>query len=242
MTISERQRRLRAWIGEAERVVFLTGAGISTESGIPDFRGPGGIYSDPEAASVFEIEAFRRDPARFYRFAARFLPLMEQSRPNRAHRAIARLQDGRRVAVVTQNIDGLHRRAGSSALFCVHGDFDRLVCLGCGQQAETADYLVPIKQGEVPRHECGGTFKPTVTFFGEALPAGEWEGAARAIAAAQVLVIVGSSLTVYPAATLPDYRPDDSRLVIINREPTPRDREADLLFREGAGDVLEMFL
>lgn len=242
MNPEDPKSRLGRMVEAARRVVFLTGAGISTESSIPDFRSAGGLYSDPAQANIFEIEAFLADPAPFYRFAGTFLELLDRASPNRGHRAIARLQNDREVEVVTQNVDGLHERAGSRRVHGVHGDFTRSVCLRCGVSVPTVGLRPVIAAGEIPRHACGGIFKPAVTFFGETLPREAWENAAAALKAADLLVIVGSSLVVYPAAGLPDLRSRDCGLVIINRDPTPRDGEADLVVRAGAGDTLEMFL
>jgi len=242
MNPEDPKSRFGRMVEAARRVVFLTGAGISTESSIPDFRSAGGLYSDPGHANIFEIEAFLADPAPFYRFAGSFLELLDRAAPNRGHQAIARLQQTREVVVITQNVDGLHERAGSRRVHGVHGDFTRSVCLRCGASVPTAELRSVIASGRVPFHGCGGLFKPAVTFFGETLPRQAWEKAAAALKAADLLIIVGSSLVVYPAAGLPDLRPRGCGLVIVNREPTPRDGEADLVVRAGAGATLEMFL
>ncbi|MFH1038341.1 MAG: Sir2 family NAD-dependent protein deacetylase [PVC group bacterium] len=231
-------RIFREYLALARRVVFLTGAGISTESGIPDFRSQDGLYSDPENLSLFEISAFLADPGPFYRFWARFLPVLEAARPNPAHLAIARLQETRRVTVVTQNIDDLHRRAGSRIVHCVHGNLEFSRCVRCGHRLATAELHPVIRRGEVPHHSCGGFYKPEVTFFGEGLPEADWLYSRQAIGEADLLCVVGSSLVVYPAAALPDYRRRDCRLVIVNREPTPLDPEAGLVIRGNAGETL----
>jgi len=233
----ETARTFLGYLEEPGGAVFLTGAGISTESGIPDFRSPGGLYSDPANADVFDISSFLADPSIFYRFWARFLPVLERAGPNPAHRAIARLQDTRPVTVVTQNIDDLHQRAGSRTVWCVHGTIASSRCLKCGARTETTELLPVIRRGEVPVHSCGGVFKPEVTFFGEALPELDWTNSQRAIREADLLCLIGTSLTVYPAAQLPDFRRPDCRLVIVNRDPTPLDGEADLVIRGSAGEV-----
>ncbi len=233
----EAAKILRGYLRETGGAVFMTGAGISTESGIPDFRSPGGLYSDPANANVFDIDSFLADPSIFYRFWARFLPVLEQARPNPAHRAIARLQDSRKVTVVTQNIDDLHQQAGSRTVWSVHGTIASSRCLKCGARTRTAELLPFIRRGEVPGHSCGGVFKPEVTFFGEALPELDWTSSQRAIREADLLCLIGTSLTVFPAARLPAFRRPDCRLVIVNRDPTPLDGEADLVIRESAGEV-----
>ncbi len=230
--------QLRDYLQSAHRIVFLTGAGISTESGIPDFRSPGGLYSDPANVNVFDISTFLADPSIFYRFWARFLPVLEQARPNPAHLAIARLQEGHAVTVVTQNIDDLHQRAGSRTVWSVHGTIAVSRCLKCGIQTDTSRLLETIRRGKVPQHSCGGIFKPEVTFFGEALPEVDWTNSQQAIREADLLCLVGTSLTVFPAARLPEFRRDSCRLVIVNRGPTPLDPEADLVIRGSAGEVM----
>lgn len=234
--------QFKRWVEESDRMVFLSGAGISTESGIPDFRSPGGLYSDPANLNIFDITAFLSDPAPFYRFAGKFLPIMEKARPNRAHTVIARLQDRLRVTVVTQNIDDLHQRAGSEIVWCVHGNLEFSRCLKCGHRIKTNKLYPIIQQGQVPLHDCGGVYKPEVTFFGEPLPPVDWTNSQRAIEEADLLCVVGSSLTVYPAASLPAYRNSDCRLVLVNRDPTPLDGEADLVLRGNAGDVFAELL
>nr|HPJ73050.1 Sir2 family NAD-dependent protein deacetylase [bacterium] len=225
MPIADNLELFAKWVAQASRIVFLTGAGISTESGIPDFRSADGLYADPGNRNIFEIDSFAENPEPFFRFAARFFELMTAAAPNRAHLAIARLQDRRTVSVVTQNVDNLHQRAGSREVHPVHGTFEHSVCLGCGARTRTEALLHDIRAGKVPRHACGGLFKPEITFFGEPLPTVPWEGARRAIAEADILCVVGSSLVVYPAAALPSCRPAACRLVIVNRDPTPWDGE-----------------
>jgi len=228
---------LKNLIARAEKIVFLTGAGISTESGIPDFRSPGGLYSDPGNANIFEIGAFMAAPDRFYRFAKEFLALLDRARPNPAHLALARLEAAHRVTVVTQNIDGLHQRAGSTKVWCVHGDFGKSRCVSCGHAVPTASLFPAIRRGKVPYHECGGFFRPCVTFFGEVLPEKDWERSAEAVAEADLLCVVGSSLVVHPAAALPRYRREGSLLAIVNRGPTPLDGEADIVINGSAGRI-----
>jgi len=231
-------REFEKYLNQSRRVVFLTGAGISTESGIPDFRSADGLYSDPENLSLFDISAFLADPAPFYRFSAKFLEVMEQANPNPAHLAIARLQETHRVTVVTQNIDNLHQRAGSRTVWCVHGNLEYSRCVKCGHRIATRELHPLIRKGEVPYHSCGTVYKPEVTFFGESLPEEDWLYSQKAIEGADLLCVVGSSLVVYPAAALPGYRPRTCRLVIINREPTPLDPEADLVIHGDAGKIL----
>ncbi len=227
----------REMIARSRRVVFLTGAGISTESGIPDFRSAGGIYSDPAKLAIFDIDSFHRDPGPFWRFSAEFLPLLERARPNTAHLAIARLGEMKEVEVATQNIDDLHLKAGSRTVWRLHGSFETSSCLRCGRKVRTAELRSVILGGGTPKDECGGVFKPEVTFFGEMLPVRELENSLRAAAAADLFCVVGSSLAVYPAASIPHYRRPGCPLVIVNRDPTPLDAEADLVIRASVGEA-----
>jgi NAD-dependent protein deacetylase/lipoamidase len=235
-------RKFEKYLNQSRRVVFLTGAGISTESGIPDFRSADGLYSDPENLSLFDISAFLADPAPFYRFSAKFLEVMEQANPNPAHLAIARLQETHRVTVITQNIDNLHQRAGSRTVWCVHGNLEFSRCVKCGHRIATQELHPLIRKGEVPYHSCGAVYKPEVTFFGESLPEEDWLYSQKAIEEADLLCVVGSSLVVHPAAALPGYRTRHCRLVIVNREPTPLNPEADLIIHGEAGKIFSTLI
>lgn len=225
----------------APRVVFLTGAGISTESGIPDFRSASGLYANGVGESVFDVEVFRRDPRPFYAFARSFYPLVAQAKPNAAHLAITRLAQAGpwQVTVVTQNVDTLHQDAGNPAVHPVHGGWRTSRCLRCDHEVQTTELLPAIARGEIPTHpECGGVYKPEIVFFGENLPDAAMTAADRAIYQADLLVIAGTALAVYPAAALPAIRRPACRLVIINRDPTHLDHAAQLCFRDGIGSVL----
>lgn len=240
MLLDDRVDLLRTLLETAHRVVFLTGAGISTESGVPDFRSASGIYSRGTGSNVFDIGEFYRDPRIYYRFAQEFCDMMTRAQPNAAHLAISELgrRPGKQVTVVTQNIDDLHQRAGSHPVWCVHGNLEWSSCLRCRQRVKTEQLMGAIRQGEVPRHDCGGVFKPEVTFFGEMLPEIDFLEAQQAIAQAELLVVVGSSLVVYPAAALPSVRRKGCPYVIVNRDPTDQDRAATLVIHASAGEVL----
>ncbi len=231
---------LRAAFDGAERVVFLTGAGMSTESRIPDFRSPTGLYAGGVNEDVFDIDVFRSRPEVFYEFAHRFLDTVRRARPNAGHRAMAALarRPGKRVDVITQNIDTLHQDAGSPLVHPVHGTLATSHCVRCDVRVPTSDLWPAIEAGTVPRHHCGGVFKPDIVFFGEPLPEVAFDAAEYAVRRADLLVIAGTSLAVYPAAGLPQGRPRACRLVVINRSPTPLDQEAELIFRDSIGDVL----
>ena len=232
---------LRAAFDAATRIVFLTGAGLSTESGIPDFRSATGLYASGVSEEVFDIEVFRKRPEVFYAFACRFLDTVRRARPNAGHAAMAALarQPGKRVTVITQNIDTLHQDAGSPVVHPVHGTLATSRCEQCAKPVATSDLWPEIAAGAVPRHAgCGGVFKPEIVFFGEPLPERVFAAAGRAVREADLLVIAGTSLAVYPAAGLPQMRTRACRLAIVNRTPTPLDDDADWLFRDSIGAVL----
>lgn len=233
--------KLTEYFQTARRIVFLTGAGMSTESGIPDFRSSAGLYRSGVDERVFEIDAFRREPNLFYGFARAFLETFRNARPNAGHHAIAALEKiaGKSVQVVTQNIDTLHQEAGSSRVHPVHGTLAASHCRVCGARVKTETLWASIAAGDIPRHAgCGGVFKPDIVFFGELLPADVVAAAQQAIAKANLLVVAGTSLQVYPAAGLPDSRGPDCRLVIINHMPTHLDSIADLRIAAGIGATL----
>ena len=205
-------------IRAARKVVALTGAGISTAAGIPDFRGPKGIYvtrAYPE--DVFDIDVFVADPSGFYAFAHDFLALNEHVVPSYTHGFLARLESaGRLTAVVTQNIDGLHQKAGSRAVLEVHGGFTTSVCLACERRCPTDEFADVVLRGDIPRCKaCGGLVKPDIVFFGEAVK--DMEQATQIVRESDLLLVIGSSLTVYPAAGLPAQA--GGEVVVVARGP-----------------------
>jgi NAD-dependent deacetylase len=239
--IQQSAAELAACLGAAHRIAVLTGAGMSTESGIPDFRSSTGIYATVTSEEIFDLASFWRDPATFYDFARTFFGDMWASRPNAGHRALATLEHefGRRVDIATQNIDVLHQQAGSSRVHPVHGTIQTVSCLRCGASKPTLDVRPVFEAGEVPKCPCGGVWKPDIVFFGETLPDRAVSDSLAAMRQADLVLVLGTSLAVYPAASLPGYRSEAARLVIVNRTPTPLDREADLVCRESIGDVLD---
>ena len=229
---------LRSWIAESKRIVFFGGAGVSTESGIPDFRSVDGLYHqkfDYPPETILSHSFFYAHTEEFYRFYREKM-LVTDVEPNRAHRALAELeQQGKLSAVVTQNIDGLHQKAGSKKVFELHGSIYRNFCQNC--RKFYGPEVIQQSAG-VPRCGCGGIIKPDVVLYEESLDDRCIMGAVRAIAEADLLIGGGTSLTVYPAAGLIRYY-QGSRLVLINRDETPYDGEASLVFRESIGQVLE---
>ena len=229
---------LRSWIAESNRIVFFGGAGVSTESGIPDFRSVDGLYHqkfDYPPETILSHSFFYSNTEDFYKFYREKM-LVTDIEPNRAHKALAKLEaEGKLSAVVTQNIDGLHQKAGSKNVYELHGSVHRNYCRRCAQFYSGEDLL---QTTGVPRCTCGGLIKPGVVLYEEGLDGDCIENSVHAIANADLLIVGGTSLTVYPAAGLIRYY-RGSRLVLINRDETPYDHNADLIFRESIGYVLE---
>jgi len=233
--------RAAALLRTARTAVALTGAGVSTESGLPDFRSPGGLWAGIDPMRVASLTAFRRRPEEFYAFYRKRLALLRRARPNPAHLALARLERaGRLAAVITQNVDGLHQAAGSRRVLELHGNLRQAVCPDCGRRWEIAVLEEALAAGRVPRCDrCFQAMKPDVVLFEELLPLGVFDEAERLCAAADVLLVVGSSLQVTPAASLPQTVLDHGgRLIIVNREETPFDHAAAVVLRGAAGELL----
>lgn len=220
------------------RCVVLTGAGISTESGIPDFRSADGIWAQYDPDEVAHIDAFRRDPARVWDFYALRLEALAEAEPNDGHRALAELEEqGWIRAVVTQNVDGLHQRTGSREVIEVHGSLREAECTHCGVHVPMEDALASLPLPPCP--ECGEILKPGVVMFGELLPAAAIERAQALAAEAGLLLVVGSSLEVHPIAALPgETLGAGGALAIVNRGSTPWDSRAELVLDAGAGETL----
>jgi len=211
---------------------------VSTESGIPDFRSAEGIWAQFDPFEVAHIDAFRRDPARVWEFYALRLDVLSQAEPNDGHRALAALERAGLVrAVVTQNVDGLHARAGSREIVEVHGSLREAECVRCGVRVPMADVLPHLPLPACP--ECGEVLKPGVVMFGELLPAAAIQCAQELAAEAALLLVVGSSLEVYPVAGLPEETlARGGALAIVNRGSTPWDARAELVLDAGAGETL----
>lgn len=228
---------LKKWIDESDNIVFFGGAGVSTESGIPDFRSVDGLYHqqyDYPPETILSHTFYRKKTEEFYRFyRAKMLPL--DAKPNAAHKKLAQWeQEGKLRAVVTQNIDGLHQAAGSKVVYELHGSVHRNYCEKCGAFYD-AGYI--LNSTGVPRCEkCGGGIKPDVVLYEEGLDTATIQGAIRAIHNADILIIGGTSLTVYPAAGLIDYY-SGHKLVLINKSVTPMDSRADLLIQGSIGEI-----
>ena len=234
----ENMETLKKWVSESERIVFFGGAGVSTESGIPDFRSVDGLYSQkfeypPE--TIISHSFYEKRPEYFFRFyREKMLPLGFE--PNVTHRVLARWeQAGKLSAVVTQNIDGLHQKAGSRRVYELHGSVLRNYCTRCGK-FHSAEF---VRDAEgIPRCACGGIVKPDVVLYEESLDQDCIEKSVMAIRSADLLIVAGTSLTVYPAAGLIHYY-RGNRLVLINRDATAFDNRADLVFHESLGNIFD---
>ena len=232
----EKTELLRKWIEESNNIVFFGGAGVSTESGIPDFRSVDGLYHqqyDYPPETILSHTFYRKKPEEFFRFyRAKMLCL--DAEPNAAHRKLAQWEkEGKLKAVVTQNIDGLHQKAGSQRVFELHGSVLRNYCENCGKFYD-AEYILH-SQG-IPRCECGGCIKPDVVLYEEGLDQQTLSDSISFISNADILIVGGTSLAVYPAAGLLDYY-RGNKLVLINRTATPKDSMADLVIQGSIGDI-----
>ena len=232
---------LHQWMQESERVVFFGGAGVSTESGIPDFRSTDGLYNqqyDYPPEQILSHTFFMRWPEEFFRFY-RDKMLAPSAKPNKAHRALAKLEEqGKLTAVITQNIDGLHQMAGSKKVLELHGSVHRNYCMRCHKFHSMEEIL---HSEGVPRCSCGGIIKPDVVLYEEGLDQQILQESVDQIRRADMLIIGGTSLTVYPAAGLLDYY-TGNRLVLINKTAMARDGLANLVINESIGKALEGFL
>ena len=236
MTKQEKIKQLKQWVTDSPNIVFFGGAGVSTESGIPDFRSKDGLYHqkyDYPPEEILSRTFFDRKTEEFYRFYRDKLNSL-QYEPNVTHYKLAELeQAGKLKAVVTQNIDGLHQKAGSKNVLELHGSVLRNTCMKCGKFHSAEEVFG--SEG-IPRCECGGIIKPDVVLYEEGLDGKIMERAAKAIYDADVLIVAGTSLTVYPAAGMIRYY-RGKRLVLINRDTTPYDSEANLVIHESMGEV-----
>lgn len=233
---------LNSIINECSHIVFFGGAGVSTESGIPDFRSKDGLYNQHDVQfDMFEPEyllshdCLMRQSEVFYEFYRQKMDA-RQCEPNSAHLKLAEMEEkGKLDGIITQNIDGLHQKAGSKVVYEIHGTTMMSYCLECGKEFDE-DFLFEAKEAVPKCPKCGGMVRPDVTLYGEMLPESAWRGAEKLVRNADCLIIGGTSLAVYPAASLIDYF-RGKYLIIVNKQPTDRDRDADLCFPESIGHV-----
>ncbi len=241
MLTAEDIRRAAELLRASRWAVVLTGAGVSTESGLPDFRSPGGLWTTVDPTRVASLSAFRADPDTFYSFYLTRLSQLGRASPNAAHRAIARLEAlGIVKLVITQNVDGLHQQAGSREVIEVHGNLREARCAQCTAVVPIQEMTAPLQAGRRPQcGRCGGLLRPNVVLFEEMLPLDAYARAEEGCRRCDTLVVVGSSLEVYPVADLPRMAlARGARLLIVNRDPTPYDGAAHLVLRGSAGAIL----
>lgn len=239
--MTQEMERLQQWVTESKNIVFFGGAGVSTESGIPDFRSVDGLYHqkyDYNPETILSHTFFRRYPEEFYRFYHDKM-LCPGAKPNAAHLKLAEMEEkGKLKAVVTQNIDGLHQMAGSKNVLELHGSVKRNYCMKCRSFYD--DEYIRNQEG-VPRCECGGMIKPDVVLYEESLDYDVMSRAIRAISEADMLIVGGTSLVVYPAAGMVDYY-NGKKLVLINLQATSMDSKADLVLHEKIGTVFSQII
>ena len=229
-------------ITEARHLVALTGAGVSTLSGIRDFRGKNGLYNDMDAEKIFDIDYFEQDPSFYYTKAGSFIYNIDEKEPSVVHTVLGTLeQRGILKAVITQNIDLLHQKGGSKNVIEVHGSPKVHYCMRCaGVRMDFEEAAKIVRSGGMPQcPHCGRVLKPAITFFGESLPAEALREAVTEAQKADLMLVLGTSLTVYPAASIPDYTlRSGGEVIIVNNMPTPLDRQAVMRFEE-LGPVFE---
>ncbi|MBR4674671.1 MAG: NAD-dependent protein deacylase [Victivallales bacterium] len=232
--------KLKSLIDKATNIVALTGAGMSTESGLPDFRSITGLYSTVTTAMTFSSWLFKLWPSHFYKVMGPFYKELKEAKPNAGHIALAELEKcGKKVQIITQNVDGLHQAAGSTTVHEIHGKLGTMTCLKCKRMHDTEDFTETLTKGKTPRcRSCGGVLKPDLVFFGDNLPEEAFRKAKLAMLDADLVLVCGTSLKVSPANQLPGYRVEGTPLVIINRDPTPWDSSAKLVIHASIGEVL----
>jgi len=243
--VEQRVDTLAALVQEHQPCVVLTGAGISTESGIPDFRSPTGIWAEYDPMEYATIEAFRRDPLKVWEFYALRFEALTRAEPNPGHLALAALERrGLVQSLITQNIDGLHDRAGSQDVVEVHGSIRTARCLECGERVPLDQVVSALREAPAPQcPSCGSILKPDVVMFGELLPVEAIDRAFELAHGAGLLLVVGSSLEVHPVAALPEEAvAAGAKLAIVNRGPTPVDHLASTRIEAGAGETLTAML
>jgi NAD-dependent deacetylase len=233
----------RQWIASARRIAALTGAGISAESGIPTFRGAGGLWRNFRAEDLATPQAFARDPKTVWEWYDWRRGLIAAAKPNLGHFALAQLEGrlGEGFTLITQNVDGLHNRAGSQRVLKLHGDIWWTMCIACREVR--SDFRVPLPELPPRCADCGGMLRPGVVWFGEPLSGATWEQAENAVRECELLIVAGTSAVVYPAASLgPLAQSHGARIIEINTEDTPLSGAADLCLRGPSGEILPQII
>lgn len=237
-------------INKGKKILVFTGAGLSTESGIPDFRSPGGIWDryDPQDFYFQRIISDEKAREKYWKMSSEYYVTMKSARPNRAHLAVRELEDmGKLLAVVTQNIDSLHQRAGNSSekVIEIHGTAFAVSCLSCGKRYGRDEIEERLKDGvKAPSCDsCKGILKPATVSFGQAMPEAEMAEAIRCARQCDACMVLGSSLVVYPAASVPIHAAEEgARVLIVNRDPTPLDGRAEVVIHESLGETLTVIM
>ena len=249
MTTVQKIDQLASMIKEHKNAVAFSGAGISTDSGIPDYRTPGSGAWTKYDSSIVSIPGFLNDPTQYYEYAMEMYPIRRSAKPNKAHLLLAKLEkEGLINGVITQNVDGLHLEAGSRTVHELHGSTRRASCLQCGQLYSMDEIMERVEKGENPPickefegNPCQGLIKPTTVFFGEPLPKAPWDASVDKSRETALMIVIGSSLQVSPANSLPDIAlQTGSELVIVDLMNTPFDSRAHLVINERAVLVAEM--
>lgn len=242
----ENREQLLELIESSTHITALTGAGISTESGIPDYRTPGkGLWNKVDM-SVVSLAGFLEDPSRYYSYSCGLYEIRSKAEPNPAHYLLAKLEKiGKLKGIVTQNVDGLHIKAGSINVHELHGSLRQVVCMECTSLSDMDSAMSRVIKGENPPHceDCGGVLKPNTVFFGEALPRIPWEESVELVKKSDLLLTIGSSLQVSPANILPDFAiKNGAKIVIMNQMPTPYDTDAKIVIRDKIGEFSKKFI
>lgn len=243
--IERKIRKAAELIRESHNTVVLTGAGISTPSGIPDFRSAeSGLWTKFNPFEVASLQVFQREPQIFFNWIRPLAQKMINAVPNQAHKSLANLEKmGNIQTIITQNIDGLHQRAGSKEVLELHGSWERLTCAGCNLGYHSSIFLKPfLENGEIPYcPECGGVLRPNLILFGEQLPEDVWQKASSASQSCELMIVAGSSLEIYPAAGLPEIALDNrSKLIVINQSNTYIDRFADTVIQDDISFIIPL--
>lgn len=242
MLKENRVRRLAGWLQSSRRTVALTGAGVSTDSGIPDFRGPDGLWGEEDPLKVASLKGLVDEPRRFYQFWADKLGDLQAASPNISHKTLAKLESEEILdRVITQNIDGLHTEAGSRGVLEIHGNCETSSCMDCGKELPTHEILDSIENPDVPTcPDCGGPLRPNVVLFGEE-PTSDFDLAVEEMNKSDLLLILGTSLEVNPAASLiPEFKAAGGRSVQVDKAPPTRDEQMiDLYIQAELSSVME---
>ena len=244
--MGEHTEKLKQWVRKCDHIIAFTGAGISADSGIPTYRGQDGYWNKYDPGKYADVNYFMKDPSYYWQFFrdVRY-PALAAAKPNKAHKVLASLEKrGKLKAVITQNIDGLHQVAGSEEVLELHGNTRKFTCMSCRKVFDLEAVHALLGHALPPEcDDCGRLIRPQVVFFGESLPQDVLNRAQRESARCDLFLVIGSSLVVQPAASLPLVAAENgAKLVIVNKEATPLDKRADLVFRDGAASVLQVLL